>query len=64
MKCITKIKCKTAMLRSSLCDFSDTHILVKGTISIAQVLVPTDPHNVVKKQYLKVLLHLLIAKVK
>ena len=49
MKCITKIKCKTAMLRSSLCDFSDTHILVKGTISIAQVFVPTDPHNVVKK---------------
>ena len=49
MKCITKIKCKTEMLRSSLCDFSDTHILVKETISIAQVLVPTDPHNVVKK---------------
>ena len=49
MKRITSIKCKTAMLRSSLCDFSDTHILVKGTISIAQVLVPTDPHNVVKK---------------
>ena len=26
------IKFKTSMLRSSLCDYSDTYILVKGTI--------------------------------
>ena len=29
------IKFKTSMLRSSLGDYSDTYILVKGTISIA-----------------------------
>ena len=30
-----KIKFKTTMLKSSLCDYSDPHILVKGTITIA-----------------------------
>ena len=29
-----QIKCKTTMLKSSLCDYSDAHILVKGTISV------------------------------
>ena len=29
-----QIRFKTAMLRSSLCDYSDAHILVKGTIAI------------------------------
>ena len=29
-----KIKFKTTMLRSNLCDFSDAYILVKGTITI------------------------------
>ena len=28
------IKFKTAMLRSNLCDYADSHILVKGTITI------------------------------
>ena len=28
------IKFKTTMLRSNLCDYSDAHILVKGTITI------------------------------
>ena len=28
-----QIKCKTSMLRSSLCDYSDTYILVKGNIA-------------------------------
>ena len=28
------IKCKTAILRSNLCDYSDIYILVKGTITI------------------------------
>ena len=27
----TQIKFKTSMLRSSLCDYSDAHILVSGT---------------------------------
>ena len=29
-----QIKSKTAMLRSSLCDYSDAFILVKGNISV------------------------------
>ena len=28
------IRFKTAMLRSSLCDYSDTYILVKGNITV------------------------------
>ena len=31
---IKKIKFKTSMLRSSLCDYGDAYILVKGNISI------------------------------
>ena len=31
---ISQIKFKTSMLRSSLCDYSDAYIFVKGTISI------------------------------
>ena len=27
---------KTSMLRSSLCDYSDAYILVKGTITVAK----------------------------
>ena len=30
----SQIKFKTAMLKSSLCDYSDAYILVKGTISV------------------------------
>ena len=32
----SQIKFKTSMLKSSLCDYSDTYILVKGTTSIAE----------------------------
>ena len=31
------IKFKTAMLRSSFCDYADAYILVKGTITITDV---------------------------
>ena len=31
----SQIKYKTTMFRSSLCDYSDAYIVVKGTISIA-----------------------------
>ena len=31
------IRFKTTMLRSSLCDYADAYILVKGTITIAGV---------------------------
>ena len=30
----SQIKFKTSMLKSSLCDYSDAYILVKGTISV------------------------------
>ena len=30
----SQINFKTTMLKSSLCDYSDTYILVKGTISV------------------------------
>ena len=29
-----QIRFKTSMLRTSLCDYSDAHILVKGTITV------------------------------
>ena len=34
-----QIRFKTSMLRSDLCDYSDVHIVVKGTITV------TDPDN-------------------
>ena len=49
----SQIKCKTSMLRSSLCDYSDANILVKGTRSITQVLAPAQPGNVGKKVVFK-----------
>ena len=40
----SSITLKTIILKSSLCDYSDAYILVKGTISIA--LVPAaHPNN-------------------
>ena len=30
----SQMKFKTTMLKSSLCDYSDVHILVKGTIAV------------------------------
>ena len=34
-----QIKFKTTMLKSSLCDYSDAYILVKGTISVNNAAV-------------------------
>ena len=33
----SQIKFKTTMLKSSLCDYSDAYILVKGTISVNNI---------------------------
>ena len=42
--CPTKFK--TLMLKSSLCGYSDTYILVKGTITVAPAPVPAaNPDN-------------------
>ena len=35
----SQIKFKTTMLKSSLCDYSDAYILVKGTISVNNTAV-------------------------
>ena len=40
------IKFKTLMLKSSLCGYSDTYILAKGTITVAPAPVPAaNPDN-------------------
>ena len=49
----SQIKFKTSMLWSSLCDYSDAYILAKRTISIAQILTPTQPENIHKKVVFK-----------
>ena len=61
-ECITLIvKFKTSMLRSNLCDYSAAYNLVKGTMSITQVLAPGQPENIGKNVVFKNVLHLLIA---
>ena len=49
----SQIKFKTSTLKSSLCDYSNEYVLVKGTISIARVLAPTEPDNVGKEVVFK-----------
>ena len=50
----SQIKFKTTMLKSSLCDYSDAYILVKGTISVnntaaASAAVNNDDKKVIIK---------------
>ena len=45
-----QIRFKTAMLRSSLCDYSDAYILVKGNILVNKTAAAAaDPNNRNKK---------------
>ena len=46
MECITLIVKLNSMLGSSLCDYSDAYILVKGIISIERVAAPAATDNV------------------
>ena len=39
---LMEIKIKTSMLRSDLCDFNDSYIVVKGNITV------TEPDNAKK----------------
>ena len=49
-----QITFKTAMLRSSLCDYSDAYILVKGNISVNNTAAAAaDPNNRNKKVIFK-----------
>ena len=50
------------MLKSSLCDYSDAYIIVKGTINVNNTAADgAAANNINKKVYLKNVLHLLIA---
>ena len=50
----SQIKFKTAMLKSSLCDYSDAYILVKGTITVNNTAVAdADANNTNKKVIFK-----------
>ena len=53
---ISQIKFKTAILKSSLCDYSEAYVLVKETISVANAAVSAATSNT-KKKYLKIVLH-------
>ena len=46
----SQIKFKTTMLKSSLCDFSDAHILVKGTISVNNTAAQSAAANNTNKK--------------
>ena len=49
-----KIRFKRAMLRSSLCDYSDAYIVVKGNISVNNTAAAAaDPNNRNKKVIFK-----------
>ena len=49
----SQIKFKTSMLKSSLCDYSDAYILVKGTISINKTAAQGAANNTNKKAIFK-----------
>ena len=51
------------MIGSNLCDFSDAYILVKVAITVPN-MAATDGTILIKKHYLKIVLHLLIAQPK
>ena len=54
------IRFKTAMLRSSLCDYSDAYILVKGNITVNNTAAEgAGTDNAAKKVTFKNLLRLL-----
>ena len=46
----SQIKFKTTMLKSSLCDYSDTYILVKGTISVTNTAAEGVAANNINKK--------------
>ena len=49
----SQIKFKSAILRSSLCDYSDTYILVKGTMIVENIGTAAAPNNRNKKVIFK-----------
>ena len=60
------IRFKTTMLKSSICDYSDAYILVKGRITITGAGDDAVARQAVERnkgKYLKIVLNLLIVKV-
>ena len=51
----SQIKFKTTMLKSSLCDYSDAYILVKGTISVTDTATGDAINNNNRKVIFKIL---------
>ena len=49
----SQIKFKTTMLRSSLCDYRDAYILVKGTITVDNTAAGAAANNTNKKVIFK-----------
>ena len=45
----SQIRFKTSLLRSSLCDYSNAYILVKGTITVVNTGTVAAPNNADKK---------------
>ena len=56
-----QIKIKISLIRSNLCYYSDTYINVNRTITIQTVEQQRPQIMPMKKQYLKIVLHLLNA---
>ena len=44
-----KNRFKTSLFRSSLCDYSDSHIFIKGTITVRNIPGQVQPNNAAKK---------------
>ena len=49
----SQIKFKTIMLKTSLCDYSDAYILVRGTISVTNTAAGAVANNINKKVIFK-----------
>ena len=50
---IAKLIFKTSMLRSSLCDYSDTYILVKGAKTVTWITALSPANNAGKEAVFK-----------
>ena len=60
----SQIKFRTSVLESSLYDYSDAYVLLKRTVTVPDSGIAANRKHTGKKQYLKIVLHLLTAWVK
>ena len=45
-----QIKFKSSMLKSSFCDYSNAYILIKGTLTVANTAIKSQPNNAINKK--------------